>query len=140
MYMYVSIKLLRHCEVMIYICHSLLIPVQRKKRPRVPSATPNPPKLTRMMIRLWELTAEHKDGLGRQVAAIFMVLPTRKELPEYYQIIKKPIDLRKIKVGVLQGLGRGGETVFMRVNVKRTIQQLVHVHCATPRIHCTSLL
>ena len=27
-----------------------------------------------------------------------MVLPTRRELPEYYQIIRKPIDFKKIKV------------------------------------------
>ena len=30
----------------------------------------------------------------------FMVLPTRKELPDYYQVIKLPMDMRKIKVGV----------------------------------------
>ena len=37
---------------------------------------------------------------GRQLSAIFRVLPTRKELPEYYQIIKKPMDLRKIRVSL----------------------------------------
>ena len=45
---------------------------------------------------------DHKDSNGRQISSIFMVLPTRKELPNYYQIIKKPIDLKKIKVGSLQ--------------------------------------
>jgi SWI/SNF-related matrix-associated actin-dependent regulator of chromatin subfamily A protein 2/4 len=59
---------------------------------------PNPPKLTRMMIKLWELIVDYKDTSGRQISSIFMVLPTRKELPQYYQIIKKPMDLKKIKV------------------------------------------
>ena len=31
-----------------------------------------------------------------------MVLPTRRELPEYYQIIKKPIDLKKIKDKIMK--------------------------------------
>ena len=53
-----------------------------------------------MMVKLWELTVEFKNSAGRQVSGIFMVLPTRKELPDYYQIIKKPIDLKKIKVCV----------------------------------------
>lgn len=51
-----------------------------------------------MMIKLWEMTLEVENSAGRQVSGIFMVLPTRKELPEYYQIIKKPVDLKKIKV------------------------------------------
>lgn len=37
----------------------------------------------------------------RNLAEIFMVLPTRKELPDYYQIIKHPVDIRKIRVMVL---------------------------------------
>lgn len=75
--------------------------VPRKKRPK-PSVTPNPPRLTRMMIKLWELTVEAKNSSGRQISSIFMLLPTRRELPEYYQIIKKPIDLKKIKERILK--------------------------------------
>lgn len=33
---------------------------------------------------------------GRIISAPFMLLPTRKELPHYYQVIKKPIDIKKI--------------------------------------------
>ena len=67
-----------------------------KKKPK--AVTPNPHHLTSAMIRLWEMLVDHKDPNGRQISSIFMVLPTRKELPEYYQIIKKPIDLKKVKV------------------------------------------
>ena len=73
--------------------------VPRKKRPK-PSVMPNPPRLTRLMVKLWEMTVEAKNSSGRQISSIFMLLPTRRELPEYYQIIKKPIDLKKIKVRV----------------------------------------
>ncbi len=80
-------------------CFLALCPPQtpRKKKARSGQA-PNSPKLTRMMIKLWEMIVEHKDANGREVSGIFMVLPTRKELPNYYQLIKKPIDLKKIKV------------------------------------------
>jgi len=37
-------------------------------------------------------------SFGRQLSAIFLVLPTRKDLPDYYQKIAKPIDFRKMKV------------------------------------------
>ncbi len=68
-----------------------------KKKAKV-SVTPNPPRLTSAMIKLWEMTVAYKDPNNRQISSIFMILPTRKELPEYYQIIKKPIDLKKVKV------------------------------------------
>ena len=35
---------------------------------------------------------------NRVLAEPFVTLPTRKELPDYYQLIKTPIDIRKIKV------------------------------------------
>lgn len=69
-----------------------------KKKPKL--TVPNPPQLTGAMTRLWEMTVDYKDADNRQISSIFMVLPTRKELPEYYQIIKKPIDLKKVKVWV----------------------------------------
>ena len=36
-----------------------------------------------------------------------MVLPSRKELPDYYDIIKRPMDFRRIKVGWVMGRGVG---------------------------------
>ena len=35
---------------------------------------------------------------GRVLSKSFMQLPTRRELPDYYDIIKKPIDLKRIRV------------------------------------------
>ena len=73
---------------------------QRKKTGRSPAA-PVPSKVIRMLMKLWDITVDYRDHTGRQIAGIFMVLPTRKELPEYYQIIRKPIDFKKIKVQIL---------------------------------------
>ena len=72
---------------------------QRKKMGRAPGALVSS-KMTRMLMKLWEMTVDHRDSTGRQITGIFMILPTRRELPEYYQIIKKPIDFKKIKVRI----------------------------------------
>lgn len=34
----------------------------------------------------------------RPLADIFSVLPSKKDLPDYYHVIKQPVDIRKIKV------------------------------------------
>jgi hypothetical protein len=36
----------------------------------------------------------HSDG--RVLSEPFMKLPSRRELPDYYEIIKKPLDIKKI--------------------------------------------
>ena len=54
------------------------------------------------MISLWEAVVAYQDSTNRRISEIFMVLPTRRELPEYYQIIKKPIDLKKIKDKIMK--------------------------------------
>ncbi|KAJ7378679.1 Transcription activator BRG1 [Desmophyllum pertusum] len=77
-------------------------PKVKKKRGRPPAGnvklTPNPPELTRQMKRLIKYIVRYvDDSTTRNLAEIFMVLPTRKELPDYYQIIKHPVDIRKIR-------------------------------------------
>ena len=34
----------------------------------------------------------------RVLSEPFMLVPSRKELPDYYDVIKKPVDFKKIKV------------------------------------------
>lgn len=38
---------------------------------------------------------------GRQLSEVFVQLPSRKELPEYYELIRKPVDFKKIKVAFI---------------------------------------
>jgi SWI/SNF-related matrix-associated actin-dependent regulator of chromatin subfamily A protein 2/4 len=37
---------------------------------------------------------------GRMLSAAFEKLPSKKDLPEYYEIITNPLDFKKIKVSV----------------------------------------
>lgn len=75
-------------------------PKVKKKRGRPPAVklAPNPPELTKQMKKLIKYVVRYvDDSTQRNLAEIFMALPTRKELPDYYQIIKHPVDIRKIR-------------------------------------------
>jgi SWI/SNF-related matrix-associated actin-dependent regulator of chromatin subfamily A protein 2/4 len=78
-------------------------PSSKRKKTGRATAAPVSSKVIRMLMKLWDITVDYRDHTGRQIAGIFMVLPTRKELPEYYQIIRKPIDFKKIKERIQKG-------------------------------------
>lgn len=42
------------------------------------------------------------DGSGqeREIAGIFMELPDRKDLPDYYKVITNPVSLQEIEVSL----------------------------------------
>ncbi|WWD20660.1 hypothetical protein CI109_105136 [Kwoniella shandongensis] len=42
--------------------------------------------------------AKARDGSGRDVSAMFMQLPDRKDLPDYYKTIRNPISLEEIEI------------------------------------------
>uniref|UniRef100_UPI0035901964 transcription activator BRG1 isoform X2 n=1 Tax=Myxine glutinosa TaxID=7769 RepID=UPI0035901964 len=71
----------------------------RKKRGRPPAekTAPNPPALSRWMRRIVDTVVKYKDSSGRQLSEVFIQLPSRKELPEYYELIRRPVDFHKIK-------------------------------------------
>ncbi|CDW59043.1 protein polybromo 1 [Trichuris trichiura] len=49
--------------------------------------------------KLWQLYNHIKDfadSKGRVLSTIFIKLPSRMEYPDYYEVIKKPIDMQKI--------------------------------------------
>ncbi|XP_068609244.1 probable global transcription activator SNF2L2 [Brachionichthys hirsutus] len=72
--------------------------VKRKRgRPPAEKLPPNPPELTRMLSTLVDMVINYKDGLGRQISKGFVQLPSRKEVPEYYELIRKPVDFRRIR-------------------------------------------
>ncbi|KAL0270693.1 UNVERIFIED_CONTAM: hypothetical protein PYX00_008011 [Menopon gallinae] len=67
------------------------------KKPSVKTYKPrkkNPiePKLK----ALFETIKEFRDGKGRQLSLVFTKLPSRMDYPDYYEVIKKPIDMDKI--------------------------------------------
>ena len=56
------------------------------------------------MKNLVDKIREHKDEKGRQLSLIFLRLPNAKEFPDYYQVIKKPVDFEKIAAKVKGGV------------------------------------
>ena len=64
------------------------------------------------IFQLLEVVIQYKDQDGRILSDPFMKLPTKKELPDYYEIIHRPVDIKKIlgkieneKVGKLRNFG-----------------------------------
>lgn len=55
---------------------------------------------------------------GRQLSEVFVQLPSRKELPEYYELIRKPVDFKKIKV---RGRSRFGAFRGLKRSLKRAL-------------------
>ncbi|KAL7054116.1 hypothetical protein AAHC03_026521 [Spirometra sp. Aus1] len=87
-------------------------PTLKRRRGRPPqgsgggsSSRSNAPsgKLLKRMKRLLEIVIEYKDKDLRVLSEPFMKLPTRKELPDYYEVIKKPVDFNRIKQRVRDG-------------------------------------
>ncbi|XP_029455309.1 protein polybromo-1 isoform X5 [Rhinatrema bivittatum] len=46
---------------------------------------------------VYEAVKNYTDKRGRRLSAIFLRLPSRSELPDYYITIKRPIDMEKIR-------------------------------------------
>ena len=60
-------------------------------------------KLIKQMKFLVNCVLQYKDSDGRLLSEPFLQLPTRRELPDYYEIIKKPIDLKRIQQRIKDG-------------------------------------
>ncbi|PIO52709.1 Bromodomain protein, partial [Teladorsagia circumcincta] len=49
------------------------------------------------MWRLYSVVREATDADGRKLAGAFIKLPTKEEYPDYYEVIRKPMDLQRIQ-------------------------------------------
>ncbi|CAL8069132.1 unnamed protein product [Orchesella dallaii] len=54
------------------------------------------PALLQKQKKLLETVKEYRDKNGRHLSVIFQKLPSKAEYPQYYDVIKSPIDLEKI--------------------------------------------
>merc|ERR1712233_274122 len=63
---------------------------RRKKRP-------GDVRMMKKMKKLIEVVMQYQDSDGRILSEPFYKLPSKKELPDYYEIIKKPVDIAKIQ-------------------------------------------
>lgn len=73
---------------------------KRRGRPPVEKVSPNPPNLTKQMRKLIDIVINYRDSDSRVLSEAFMQLPSKRELPDYYDVIKKPVDLKKIKARI----------------------------------------
>ncbi|KAG4070329.1 hypothetical protein HA402_006471 [Bradysia odoriphaga] len=64
------------------------LPLKRKR--------PADPKVKKQMHRVMQSVIQYTDAEGRTLSDPFMKLPSRQKLPDYYEIIKKPVDIKKI--------------------------------------------
>lgn len=64
------------------------LPLKRKR--------PADPKVKKQMHRVMLAVIQYTDAEGRTLSDPFMKLPSRQKLPDYYEIIKKPVDIKKI--------------------------------------------
>ncbi|XP_050303913.1 protein polybromo-1 isoform X2 [Anthonomus grandis grandis] len=46
--------------------------------------------------QMYEAVRDYRDSKGRQLSQIFVKLPSRVEYPDYYEVIKHPIDMERI--------------------------------------------
>lgn len=72
-------------------------PKKKRGRPPVEKLPPNPRKLTSIMKKILDVVLNYKDRDDRVLSEAFFQLPSKKDLPEYYEIIAKPVDFKKIK-------------------------------------------
>jgi len=54
-------------------------------------------RMHQKFLDLWNKIKASTDSTGRNICQIFMRLPTKKLYPDYYDLIKNPIDMKKIK-------------------------------------------
>uniref|UniRef100_A0A673AHG5 Protein polybromo-1 n=1 Tax=Sphaeramia orbicularis TaxID=375764 RepID=A0A673AHG5_9TELE len=78
-----------------------------KLKPRKSGVSPKKSKyLTPLQQRLNELydaVRNFTDRRGRRLSTIFLRLPSRSELPDYYATIKKPIDMERVRSHMAAG-------------------------------------
>ncbi|EYC16997.1 hypothetical protein Y032_0032g2608 [Ancylostoma ceylanicum] len=55
------------------------------------------PPHEQQMWRLYSMVRDATDTDGRKLAGAFIKLPTKEEYPDYYEVIKKPMDLQRIQ-------------------------------------------
>uniref|UniRef100_T1J6Q3 Polybromo-1 n=1 Tax=Strigamia maritima TaxID=126957 RepID=T1J6Q3_STRMM len=55
------------------------------------------PQLHQKMKLLFDTIKDYTDNRNRKCSLIFMKLPSKTDYPDYYEVIKKPIDMQKIQ-------------------------------------------
>ncbi len=73
-----------------------------------------------------DVVVMYEDQDGRVLSDPFVKLPTRRELPDYYEIIKKPVDITKIQNKIDDGK--------VKLNTSNSLSY--QTKCTTKYIYC----
>eukprot|EP00095_Tigriopus_kingsejongensis_P009239 maker-scaffold495_size155559-snap-gene-0.32 protein:Tk09239 transcript:maker-scaffold495_size155559-snap-gene-0.32-mRNA-1 annotation:"homeotic gene" len=60
-------------------------------------------RLQKKMATLMQIVVQYKDQDERVLSEPFMKLPSKKELPDYYEVIKRPVDIARIMNKIADG-------------------------------------
>jgi len=66
------------------------------------------------MIAIWDVLKKYAEPDGRVLSVLFVRLPSKKEYPDYYNVIVKPIDMQKIRSSINNGKYRGNLEQFVQ--------------------------
>ncbi|RXG70372.1 ATP-dependent helicase brm [Armadillidium vulgare] len=69
---------------------------KKRGRPARDKNNPKNKRIIKQLRRLMDIVTKYTDRDGRVLSVPFMKLPSRRELPDYYEIIKRPMDIKKI--------------------------------------------
>lgn len=72
------------------------LPLKRKK-------APVDPKMKKQMQKVMKEVIRYADDEGRVLSIEFMKLPSRQKRPDYYEIIRKPVDIKRIMQRIEDG-------------------------------------
>ena len=59
--------------------------------------------LQQRLSELYEAVRGYTDARGRRLSTVFLRLPSRAELPDYYAAIKRPVDMERIRSHIAGG-------------------------------------
>lgn len=86
-----------------------------------------PPSLKKQLMAVYRSVVGKTDEQGRVLSDLFIRRPSSKLYPEYYLVIKEPIDLReivgRIRSGGFAGLGEMEEALELMVNNALTFNE-----------------
>ncbi|XP_037534640.1 protein polybromo-1 [Nematolebias whitei] len=68
--------------------------------------------LQQKLNELYDAVRNFTDSRGRRLSTIFLRLPSRSELPDYYATIKKPIDMERVRSHMATGRYQDVEALF----------------------------
>lgn len=100
---------------------------QDGRKKRLVTKSPQPQKdekLAAKLLSVLDALEESADMDGRSRSALFITLPSKRFYPDYYQIIKKPIDLttirKRVKRGIYQTIDEFQDDITLLFNNART--------------------